>query len=123
MINRNSGIRGKTRTDEEREPKNEIITSRVRDDSCLSSSLGSDAISSGSSNDSETKSTSSEEDAQPNQWTSLTVDQGEDSKTSKKEEELRLGTNEFVTGKKSYQKSEICVQLQNISSPNQINID
>ena len=102
MINRNSGIRGKTRTDEEREPKNEIITSRVRDDSCLSSSLGSDAISSGSKNDSETKSTGSEEDVQPNQWTSLTVDQGEDSKTSKKEEELRLGTNEFVTGKRLF---------------------
>ena len=35
---------------------------------------------------------------QPNQWTSLTVDQGEDSKTSKKEEEMRQNTNEFVTG-------------------------
>ena len=63
MINRNSGIRGKTRTDEEREPKNEIITSRVRDDSGLSSSLGSSGISSGSNNDSETKSSSSEDDS------------------------------------------------------------
>ena len=33
MINRNSGIRGRTRTDEERQPKTEIITSRARDDS------------------------------------------------------------------------------------------
>ena len=33
MINRNSGLRGRTRTDEERQPKNEIITSRKRDDS------------------------------------------------------------------------------------------
>ena len=32
MINRNSGIRGRTRTDEERQPKNEIVTSRKRDD-------------------------------------------------------------------------------------------
>ena len=35
---------------------------------------------------------------QPNQWTSLTVDQGEDSKTSKKEEEMRQDASEFVTG-------------------------
>ena len=35
---------------------------------------------------------------QPNQWTSLTVDLGEDTKTSKKEEEMRQDTNEFVTG-------------------------
>ena len=35
---------------------------------------------------------------QPNQWTSLTVDQGEDTKTSKKEEEMRQDTSEFVTG-------------------------
>jgi hypothetical protein len=33
MIKRNSGIRGRTRTDEERQPKTEIITSRARDDS------------------------------------------------------------------------------------------
>ena len=32
MINRNCGIRGPTRDDKEREPKNEIITSRKRDD-------------------------------------------------------------------------------------------
>ena len=32
MINRNSGIRGRTRTDEERQPKTEIVTSRKRDD-------------------------------------------------------------------------------------------
>ena len=36
---------------------------------------------------------------QPNQWTSLTVDQGEDTKTSKKEEEMRQDTSEFVTGR------------------------
>ena len=63
MINRNSGMRGKTRTDEEREPKNEIITSRIREDSDLSSSLGSSGISSGSNNDSETKSSSGEDDS------------------------------------------------------------
>ena len=63
MINRNSGMRGKTRTDEEREPKNEIITSRIREDSDLSSSLGSSGISSGSNQDSETKSSSSEDDS------------------------------------------------------------
>ena len=32
MINRYSGIQGRTRTDEEREPKNEVITSRVRNE-------------------------------------------------------------------------------------------
>ena len=56
-------MRGKTRTDEEREPKNEIITSRIRDDSDLSSSLGSSGISSGSNHDSEKKSSSSEDDS------------------------------------------------------------
>ena len=32
MINRYSGIQGRTRTDEERETKNEIVTSRVRNE-------------------------------------------------------------------------------------------
>ena len=39
MINRNSGIRGRTRTDEEREPKTEIITSRTRDDSGIDNGI------------------------------------------------------------------------------------
>ena len=39
MINRNSGIRGQTRTDEERQPKTEIITSRTRDDSCIDNDM------------------------------------------------------------------------------------
>ena len=62
MINRNSGIRGKTRTDAEREPKNEIITSRNRDNYGLSSSLGSKIGSSGCIDESEKKTLSSEED-------------------------------------------------------------
>ena len=37
MISRNSGIQGRTRTAEEREPKTEIITSRNQDKERLSS--------------------------------------------------------------------------------------
>ena len=41
MINRNCGIRVPTREDKEREPKNEIITSRVRDDAEVDNGISS----------------------------------------------------------------------------------
>ena len=41
MINRNCGIRGPTRDDKEREPKNEIITSRKRDDAEVDNGISS----------------------------------------------------------------------------------
>ena len=44
MINRNCGIRGPTRSDQEREPKNEIITSRAYNESIVDNNSTSDTL-------------------------------------------------------------------------------
>ena len=93
MINRYSGIQGRTRTDEEREPKNEIITSRVRNELDLKNEDNSTI----SKNDTEgNKSLDIKPD--PPQWTSLNANENEIVKTTKKDEEKRLKSEKFVTG-------------------------
>ena len=93
MINRYSGIQGRTRTDEEREPKNEIITSRVRNELDLKNEDNSTV----SKSDIEcNKSLDIKPD--PPQWTSLNANENEIVKTTKKDEEKRLKSETFVTG-------------------------
>ena len=93
MINRYSGIQGRTRTDEEREPKNEIITSRVRNELELQNADNS-TISKSDTEGNESL------DAKPDppQWTSLNANENEIVKTTKKDEEKRLKLEKFVTG-------------------------
>ena len=93
MINRYSGIQGRTRTDEEREPKNEVITSRVRNELELHNEDNSTI----SKNETEgNKSLDVKPD--PPQWTSLNANENEIVKTTKKDEEKRLKSEKFVTG-------------------------
>ena len=93
MINRYSGIQGRTRTDEEREPKNEIITSRVRNELELQNADNS-TISKSDTEGNESL------DAKPDppQWTSLNAKENEIVKTTKKDEERHLKSEVFVTG-------------------------
>ena len=93
MINRYSGIQGRTRTDEEREPKNEIITSRVRNELQLQNADNS-TISKSDTGSNESL------DAKPDppQWTSLNAKENEIVKTTKKDEEKGLKSEMFVTG-------------------------
>ena len=93
MINRYSGIQGRTRTDEEREPKNEIITSRVRNELELQNADNS-TISKSDTEGNESL------DAKPDppQWTSLNAKENEIVKTTKKDEEKGLKSEMFVTG-------------------------
>ena len=93
MINRYSGIQGRTRTDEEREPKNEIITSRVRNELDLKNEDNSTI----SKNDTEGNN-SLDIKPDPSQWTSLNANENEIVKTTKKDEEKRLKSEKFVTG-------------------------
>ena len=93
MINRYSGIQGRTRTDEEREPNNEIITSRVRNELELQNG---DSPTVSKSNTESDKSLDVRPD--PPQWTSLNAKENEIIKTTKKDEEKRLKSEKFVTG-------------------------
>ena len=93
MINRYSGIQGRTRTDEEREPNNEIITSRVRNELDLKNE-GNSTI---SKNDTENNKSLDINPDTP-QWTSLNAKDNEILKTTKKDEEKRLKSEKFVTG-------------------------
>ena len=93
MINWYSGIQGRTRTDEEREPTNEIITSRVRNELDLQNEDNSKMSKCDTKNNEQI-----DINPDPPQWTSLNANENEIVKTTKKDEEKRLKLEKFVTG-------------------------
>ena len=93
MINRYSGVQGRTRTDEDREPKNEIITSRVRNELELQNEENSTISKCETKNNKQI-----DINPDPPQWTSLNANENEIVKTTKKDEEKRLKSETFVTG-------------------------